>query len=158
MDALTDSELFDDDAPCAPLPQTEEATDPLTVSADSPSPRLHGEGALRRVVYVVAALAVLVVAALALHAVRPSPERYPPHETARGHHVRQHAPHPRQRTVMHRRAAAGRSPVPVSAAKVVVTLPSSSPDRPSRNEGVGIGRPSSTPSVGNTEQFGYLGR
>jgi hypothetical protein len=158
MDAFTDSELFDDDAPCALPPQTEETTDPLTVSADSPSPRPRGEGTPRRAAYVVAALAVLVVAALALHAGSPSPERYLPHETARGHHVRQHPPHPRERTVMHRRAAVGRSSVPVSAAKVVVTLPSSSHDRPIRTESVGTGRPTSTGQVGNTEQFGYLGR
>ncbi len=157
MEAFTDSELFDDDAPCAPPPLADEGTDPLTVSPDSATSRLRTEGVPRRAVYVVAVLGVLVVAALALRAGRPSPER-PLHGTARSRHVRPHAPRPRKGTVMHRPATAGRAPIPVSAAKAVVGLPSSSPERPSRNEGVGSSRPSSTPPVGNTEQFGYLGR
>lgn len=158
MDAFTDSELFDDDAPCVPPPETDEATDPLTVSPDDATPQLRTDGVPRRAVYVVAALAVLVVVMLALRTVRPSPQRTPRHGTARSHHERSHALRPRQRIVMHRQATKVRGPIQVSAAKAVVEPPSSSPERPSRNEGVGTGRPTSTPTVGNTEQFGYLGR
>jgi hypothetical protein len=158
MDAFTDSELFDDDASCAPLPQTDEASDSLTVSPDSVSLPLRVAGVLRRAVYVVAALAVLVAAALALRVGRPSPERNPRRGTARSHHARSRAPRPRQQIVTRRRAVTGRVPGPLVAAKVVVRVPNSSPERPSASEGVGIARPTNAPTVGNTEQFGYLGR
>jgi hypothetical protein len=158
MDVFSDSELFDDDTPPIPLSVTDEAADPLMLSSDSASTRLRGEGVPRRVVYAIAGLVLVVVAVLALHAVRPSPERYPPHGAARRHHSHASAPHPRRRPAMDHRVMTGKAPAPVVAAKVVVTVPSSSPERPIRTESVGSGRPTSTGHVGNTEQFGYLGR
>jgi hypothetical protein len=151
VDVFRDSDPFDESAPYLPPSDTAGAADPLTVSFDDASPRLPGERVPRRAVYVIAALLLLVVVVLALHASQPSPERHPLHGTARSHHVRPHAPRPRKRTVMHRRATAGRAPIPVSAAKAVVGLPS-------RNEVGGTGRPNSALPVGNTGQFGYLGR
>lgn len=157
MDVFNDSELFDEGAPGVPLSRADEATDPFIVSPNSKTPRLRIDS-VRRALYVVAALAVLVVAALALHVGRSSPERNPRWGMVRSHHVRSHALRLRQRIETRHRAMASRAPVPLVAAKVVVRVPNSSPERPSRNEGVGIGRPTSVPTVGNTEQFGYLGR
>lgn len=157
MDVFTDSELFDEEAPGVPQSQADEATEPFVVSPNSKTPRLRIDG-VRRVLYVVAALAVLGVAALAIHIGRSSPGRGPRWGTVRSHHVRSHALRLRQRIAIHHRAIASRAPVSLVAAKVVVRVPSSGPERPSRSGGVGIGRPTSAPSVGNTEQFGYLGR
>ena len=159
MDAFTGSELFDDDAPCAPLPQTDESTGPLTVIRQRilATARCGRAGPLC-VCGRCAGVAVLVVAALALRVGRSSPERNPRRGTVRSHHVRSHAPRPRQRVVTRRRAVEGRVAVPLVAAKVVVRMPNSGPEHPSRSEGVGIGRPVSAPTIGNTEQFGYLGR
>lgn len=156
MDVFTDSELFDDDIPHAPLPATDETTDPLTVPSDTASPRPCGEDAPRRAVYVLAALVLLAAAVLALHVGRPSPDRYPSHGVVRRHRAR--APHPRRQPTMSHRATADKAPASVVAAKVVVTVPSSSPERPTRTESVGSTRPIGTGSVGSTEQFGYLGR
>lgn len=155
MDALTDSELFDDDAP---LLQAGEAADPLTMSSNSASTRLRGEGVPRRAVYVVAALVLLVVAVLALHAGQSSPERHPLHGSVRRHHPRARASRRRRRPAMSRRGLTGKAPAPVVATKVVVVVPNSGPERPTRTESVGTGRPIGTGHVGNTEQFGYLGR
>ncbi len=157
MDGFPDSELFDDEAPWVSAPQGDEGADPLTVSADSPSPRLHSAGALRRVVYVVAALAMLVAVVLALRAERPSPGRLH-HETPYRHHPHPRTPRRHKPIRMHTRATVRRATTGAIPSKVVVELPSSGPERPTGTEGVGIARPSSTPSVGNTEQFGYLGR
>jgi hypothetical protein len=158
MDAFTDSELFDDDAPHVPFSDTAGATDPLTVPSDGASTRLRGEGVPRRVLYVIAALVLLVVAVLALHAGQPSPERHPVHGALRRHHPRARAPRHRRRPTMSRRVLTGQAPAPVVATKVVVVVPNSGPERPTRTESVGTGRPTSTGHVGNTEQFGYLGR
>jgi hypothetical protein len=156
MDAYTDSELFDDDAPHVPFSGTGGAEDPLTVPSDGASARLRGEGVPRRALYVIAALVLLVVAVLALYVGQPSPGHHPSHGAVRRHRAR--APQPRRRRAMSRRVEAGKAPAPVVAAKVVVTVPSNSPERPTRTESVGSGRPIVTPSVGSTEQFGYLGR
>lgn len=158
MDAFTDSELFDDDAPHVPFSHADGAADPLTVPSNGASTRLRGEGVPRRALYVIAALVLLVVAVLALHAGQPSPERHPLHGTVRRHHLRARAPRQRRRPAMSRKVTAGKAPAPVVAAKVVVTMPSSSPERPTRTESVGSGRPIGTGPVGSTEQFGYLGR
>jgi hypothetical protein len=153
-----DSELFDDDAPHVPFSDIDGAADPLTVSSDGASTRLRGEGVPRRALYVVAALVLLVVAVLALHTGQPSPERHPLHGAVRGHHPRARALRHRRRPAMSRRVLTGKASAPVVATKVVVVLPSSGPERPTRTESVGTGRPTSTGQVGNTEQFGYLGR
>lgn len=158
MDAFTDSELFDDDAPHVPFSDTDRAPDPLTVPSNGASTRLRGEGVPRRALYVVAALVLLVVAVLALHAGQPSPERHRVHGAVRRHHPRARAPRQRRRPAMSRRVPAGKAPAPVVATKVVVVVPSSGPERPIRTESVGTGRPIGTGHVGNTEQFGYLGR
>jgi hypothetical protein len=157
VDVFTDSELFDDDAPCAPLPATDEAADPLTVSSDTASLRPRGEGIPRRAVYVLVALAMLVAVVLAVHAGGSSPGLHPSHVVVRRRHTRSRERHPRRLVVQHR-ATARRAPVPVVKTKVVVVVPSSRLDRPTGTESVGIGRPTGPPSVGNTEQFGYLGR
>jgi hypothetical protein len=157
MDVFTDSELFDDDAPCAPLPATDEATDPLTVSPDTASPGPRGDGTPRRAVYVLAALAMLVVAVIAAYAGGSSPGLHPSHVVVRRRHTRSRERHPRGRVVRHR-ATVRKAPGPVVKTKVVVVVPSSRPDRPTGTESVGNGRPTGPPSVGNTEQFGYLGR
>jgi hypothetical protein len=156
MDAFTDSELFDEDAPHVPLSDTDGAADPLTVPSGGASTRLRSEGVPLRVLYVIAALVLLVVAVLALHAGQQSPERHPVHGAVRRHHPRARAPRHRRRPAMSRRAPRGKAPV--VATKVVVVVPNSGPERPTRTESVGTGRPTSTGQVGNTEQFGYLGR
>lgn len=156
MDAFTDGELFDESVPHVSLPETDKAVDPLTVSSDDTPTHLYGEGAVRRVGYVLAALVMLGVLVLAFRAGRPSPEHQRPHDAVRDHHARLRAPLPRRRTAMRRRAPA--ETVPVVTAKVVVGVPRSSPERPTRTESVGTGRPIGTGHVGNTEQFGYLGR
>lgn len=158
MDALTDSELFDDDALHAPFSDTGGVTEPLIVPSDGASTRLRGEGVPRRVLCVIAALVLLVVAVLALHAGQPSPERHPVHGAERRHHPRARAPRQRRRPALSRRVLTGKASAPVVATKVVVVLPNSGPERPTRTESVGTGRPTSTGHVGNTEQFGYLGR
>jgi hypothetical protein len=156
MDGFGDSQLFDDDAPW-PAPQGDEATDPLTVSGENRSPRLYREVALRRLVYVVAALAMLVTVVVALRAERPLPGR-PHHDTPDSHHVRQRTAGRRKPIRTRRRATARRADTEASPPSVVVELPSSGPVRPSGGEDVGIGRPTPAPQVGNTEQFGYLGK
>jgi hypothetical protein len=158
MDAFTDNELFDDDAPHVPFSDTGGAADPLTVSSDGASTRLRGEGVPRRVLHVIAALVLLVVAVLALLVGQPSPERHPLHGAVRRHHPRARAPRQRRRPAMSRRVPTEKAPAPVVATKVVVQVPSSAPERPTRTEGVGIGRPNTPSHVGSTEQFGYLGR
>lgn len=158
MDAFTDNELFDESAPHASLPETETAADPLTVSSDNATLRLHREGTSRRVAYVAAALVILVMVAVACHAGRSSHGPRTLHGTVRGRHARLRAPRMRRRVVVRHRATAERAPVAVVTAKVVVRVPSSGPERPTRTEGVGFGRPTTAPPVGNTEQFGYLGR
>jgi hypothetical protein len=158
MDALTDSELFEDDAPHVPFSDTDGAADPLTVPSEGAPTGLRGEGVSRRALYVIAALVLLVVAVLALRAGQPSPERHPVHGAVRGHHPRARASRHRRRPAMSRRVLTGKAPAPVVATKVVVVLPNSGPERPIGTESVGTGRPTSTGQVGNTEQFGYLGR
>lgn len=158
MDVFTDSELFDDAAPHVPFSDTDGATDPLTVSSEGGSTRLRGERVPRRALYVIAALVLLVVAVVALHSGRPSPERHPVHGAGRRHHPRARAPRQRRRPAMSRRVPTEKAPTPVVATKVVVQVPSRAPERPTRTEGVGIGRPNTPSHVGNTEQFGYLGR
>lgn len=158
MDAFTDDELFDESVPHVSLSERDEAVDPLTVSSDNASLRLHGEGTRRRVAYVAAALVILVVVAVAFHAGRSSHGPRTLYGAVRGRHARLRAPRMRRRIVVRHRATAERVPVAVVTAKVVVRVPSSGPERPTRTEGVGFGRPTTAPSVGNTEQFGYLGR
>jgi hypothetical protein len=157
MDVFTDSELFDDDTSCTPLPATDEATDPLTVSSGTASPRPRGEDSPRRAAYVLAALAMLVVAVIAFHTGGSSPGLHPSHVVVRRRHARSRERHPRERVTQHR-AAARKAQAPIVATKVVVAVPSSRPERPTGTESVGNGRPTRPPSVGNTEQFGYLGR
>ena len=158
VDIFSDSDLFDESPPYLPPSDAAGAADPLTVSSDGASTRLRGEGVPRRAVYVIAALVLLVVAVLALHAGQQSPERHPVHGAVRGHHPRARSPRHRRRPAMSRRGPTEKAPAPVVATKVVVEVPNSGPERPTRTESVGTGRPTSTGQVGNTEQFGYLGR
>lgn len=158
VDVFSDSDLFDESAPYLPPSDTAGAADPLTVSCDDASPRPPGEGVSRRAVYVTAALVLLVVAVLALHAGQPSPERHPVHGAGRRHHPRARAPQQRRRPTMSRRVPTEKAPAPVVATKVVVVVPNNGPERPTKTEGVGIGRPNTPSHVGSTEQFGYLGR
>ena len=158
MDAFTDSELFDESATHVSPPETNEAVDPLTVSSDDASPRPYREDALRRVMYAAAALAVLLVVVLAFHAGRSSREPHTPSGAVNRHRTRSRAPRRRRLVVVRHRATADRASAPVAAARAVVRVPGSGPERPTRTESVGIGRPTSASPVGNTEQFAYLGR
>jgi hypothetical protein len=158
MDVFSDSELFDDDAPRVSVPEMDGTADPLRVSSASASPLQHDAGVPRGVVYVVVVLAVLAVAALALHAGGSSSQRQPSHGMARRHHVRTHRSHRGSRPVNRRVVARVVVSPAADAPRVVVEPPSSGPVRPTGGEDVGIGRPTPAPPVGNTEQFGYLGK
>ena len=157
MDVFSDSELFDADAPRVSVPEIDGTADPLTVCA-SASPLQRDAGVPRGVVYVVIALVVLAVAALALHAGASSSQRQPSHGMGCGHHVRTHRSHRGSRSVSRRVVARVVVSPAADAPKVVVEPPSRGPVRPSGSEDVGIGRPTPAPQVGNTEQFGYLGK
>ena len=159
MDSFSDSELFDESAPSVLRSEVDEPPNRLTVSADSAAPRLLNGGASRVAAYAAIALALLVAVVPMFHAGRSSRELHTPHAGTHRHRARSRRAHSRLAVVRRRRVVAPVVIAPAAdAPRVVVEPPSSGPVRPSGGEDVGIGRPTPAPSVGNTEQFGYLGK
>jgi hypothetical protein len=158
MDPFCEDEIFDDDVPVAPALGAESVTDPLTVPTDGVPLLRDGGRAMRLFAYVLAVLAAVLVCGYVIRPVGGLSGHYAPPDAKRDHrYARPSRPHARRGTI-HRRATGAHAPVPAGPSQTVVEPPSNDAERPSRDEGVGTERPNSVPSVGNTEQFAYLGR
>lgn len=160
MDPFSDSELFDDPPHAVSPPSDDSHSERLTFSAsDSPS---------ALVVWLVghwqACLAVLAAAIVAFGLLAAANGTAP--HTEASHTRPSHHQHRRKRRQVRHRAsrvghvAAGTRPAGAGpwSRGAVVKPPTQTTSRPAETESVGLDRPNRPNSVGNTEQFGYLGR
>lgn len=159
MDPFCESDLFDDDVPFAPSPEVERDTESLTLPTDGGSRRLDGRHATLLTAFGLAVLVALLVGGFVLRATGGTSAHHAG-LIVKEHHHRARPPraHARRRAVLHRQATEAQAPVIVGSPQTVVKPPSHEAERPTRDKGVGTGRPNSVPPVGNMEQFGYLGK
>jgi hypothetical protein len=159
MDPFCESDLFDDDVPFVLSPGVEHDTESLTLPTDGGSRRRNGRHATRLTAFGLVALVALLVGGFVLRATE-GPSAHHSGPIAKGHHhrVRPLRARAQRRAVLHRQATDAQAPVLVGPPQTVVKPPSRGTERPTRDEGVGTGRPNSGPPVGNMEQFRYLGK
>jgi hypothetical protein len=158
MDQFCDSDLFDEDVSLPPSPEAEDDTDPLATSIDGDSRRLDGRRTTRLIAFVFAALVMLLIGGFALR-VTGGPTGQHAGAIAERHHPKHPArAHAHRPTAVHHPEQGAQAPAPLGPSRVIVDPPSRGAERPTRDESVGSGRPSSPSVVGKTEQFAYLGR